>query len=503
MRIIYSLVFVCCFLVGCQNEQDTPGSISKNSTINGVIQKGPFISGSKVTVAELDQKLNLTGKTFTTTILNDRGEFSLKDLPLSTDYVQIIVDGFFFNEIKGKLSDAQITLFAISDIKDINSINVNVLTHLEVERVKHLIQKENMTFEQAKKQALQEVLGAFYIKEELNRAESFDLTSNTKESHVLLAVSSIIINEGKEALMTQLMSKISTDIADDGILDSEIVKTQIDTSSVSLYKWSEVVYAHKPPMQKIDQIRVNTVAKYKELGVDLDLTYFERYIDRNGNRDLSDNKPNRLDHIAFTPIINANKADFLYFSNEVTFDDIADSIVMWMPSHGMDYYSESMQELKVYFCGSGGLGKNGLNIKLKEKYGVHPVYILELMDDDFKLNAKYSYLNNGLIVGWYESSFNGALVINDCHYLPSMHVYINNTPIHPYKAGEQKFTIHKGDKLKVAMNPYHALYDYKIHEGFYPAATLDVPEHLFRGKTALGTIFIEGKQIDFKVSLEQ
>lgn len=502
MRIIYSLVFVCCFLVGCQNEQDTPGSISKNSTINGVIQKGPFISGSKVTVAELDQKLNLTGKTFTTTILNDRGEFSLKDLPLSTDYVQIIVDGFFFNEIKGKLSDAQITLFAISDIKDINSINVNVLTHLEVERVKHLIQKENMTFEQAKKQALQEVLGAFYIKEELNRAESFDLTSNTKESHVLLAVSSIIINEGKEALMTQLMSKISTDIADDGILDSEIVKTQIDTSSVSLCNWYHGGYGTKPPARKIDQIRVNTIAKYKELGVDLDLTCFERYIDRNGNRDLSDNKPNQLDHIVFTPITNANKADFLYFSNEVTFDDITDSIVMWMPSYPMGY-SESMQELKVYFCESSIRSPVSLNMELKEKYGVHPIYTCEPTHDYLDLNLEHLYLNNGLIVGWYDRSVNGTLVRYNCHYIPSMHVYINNTPIAADKAEVRKFTINKGDKLKVAMNPYHALYDRRIHEGFYPAATLDVPEYLFRGKTALGTIFIEGKQIDFKVSLEQ
>lgn len=501
MRIIYSLVFVCCFLVGCQNEKDTPGSIPNNSTINGVIQKGPFVSGSKVTVAELDQKLNLTGKTFTTTILNDRGEFSLKDLPLSTDYVQIIVDGFFFNEIKGKLSDAQITLFAISDIKDINSINVNVLTHLEVERVKHLIQKENMAFEQAKKQALQEVLGAFYIKEELNRAESFDLTANTNESHVLLAVSSIILNEGKEALMTQLMSKISTDIADDGILDSEIVKTKIDTTSVSLCNWYHGGYGTKPPARKIDQIRVNTIAKYKELGVDLDLTCFERYIDRNGNRDLSDNKPNQLDHIVFTPITNANKADFLYFSNEVTFDDITDSIVMWMPSAPMGYGDSTQQALKMYFFESRPSFTVGVNMKLKEKYGVHPVYTYEPTRD--KLNYEYLYLNNGLIVGWYNWNSNGILVRDDCHALASMHVYINNTPIHPYKACEQKFTIHKGDKLKVAMNPYHALYDYRIHEGFHPATTLDVPEYLFRGKTALGTIFIDGKQIDFKVSLEQ
>lgn len=450
--------------------------------------------------------MNLTGKTYTTTIFNDKGEFLLKDISLSTNYVQLSVDGFFFNELKGKLSDTQITLFAISDIKDIkdiNSINVNVLTHLEVERVKQLVQKENKTFDQAKKQALQEVLNAFYIKDELNRSESLDLTANTNASHILLAVSSIIINEDKEALMTQFMSKIRTDLADNGILDNESLKTQIDTTCVSLYKWSDVTSVKIPPMQKIEQIRSNTIAKYKELGINLDLTYFERYIDKNGNRDISDNRPNNLDNIAFTSITNVNKADFLYFSNEVTFDGISDSIVMWIPSYSMGY-KKSTPTLKTYFCGSGsGNFIKDLNLKLKDKYGVHPKYKFETPFTDSELTFDYLYLNNGLIVGWYENKNGLSAKREDCFMLPNIHVYINDTPINAYTIETHKFTIHKGDKLKVAINPYHALYDPDIHKNFSPSSTLDVPEHLFRGQTALGTIFIEGKQINFSVSLNK
>lgn len=489
------LLSIIC-LLNCQSS-DKEIVDKKSVDILGVIQKGPFVRGSKISVNELDEKLNMTGRTFTTTIINDKGEFALNGITLATNYVQLAVDGFFFNELSGQLSDAPITLFAVANIKAPNTINVNVLTHLEIDRVKTLVQKENLGFEEAKKQAIKEVLRAFYIKEDFDNAESFDLTSGNKSSFALLSVSSLILNEKKEAKITQYMSELSSDIANNGILDSDKLKHQIDTSSVSLYKW-HTSYAKKP-YQHIDNIRKNVTAKYKSLDVDVDLTYYERYIDKNGNRDISDNRPMNIDNIIFNTIVNADKADALYFSNEVTLD-IIDSVTMWLPSYPMGY-KESSTTLKQYFCGGGGGGTDGFNLKLKDKYGVLDKYKYEPVQDEAK-NPEYLYLNNGLIIGWYDMGSNGETVRADCFRLPTMHVFINDKPLSAYEAGYKVFTLYKGDKLKVAMNPYHALYD-ESYEEYYPPITLNVPEHIFKGKTAIGTIFVEGKQVDFKISIAQ
>ena len=43
--------------------------------------------------------------------------------------------GFYFNEISNSLSEAQLTLFALSNLSGKTSLNVNILTHLEKNRI--------------------------------------------------------------------------------------------------------------------------------------------------------------------------------------------------------------------------------------------------------------------------------------------------------------------------------------------------------------------------------
>lgn len=519
MRKLIATAIFCSFMIGCTTN-DVPDNVPnpnpdvdttsnprpRVTNVSGVIQKGPFVSGSKVTIVELDENLNMTGKTFHSTIINDKGEFSVNNILLSTNYVQLIVDGFFFNEITGRLSDAPITMYALSDIKDKNTVNVNVLTHLETERVKHLCHNEGKTFTQAKEQALKEVLSAFYIKEKFDRSESFDLTSNSNASHVLLAISSIIANENGEALMTELMSKISSDIADNGVVDAEKIKQQIDDNSVALYKWHLRKSAN--PFRKINAIRANTVARYKGLGVDIDLTNFERYIDRNGNRDISDNKPTSIENVVFTEINNVSKADALYFSNEISLDNIADSVIMWLPGIYFGYV-DSIPSIKRYCLHGVGVATGGAK-DLFDKYGILDKYIYPIDPDlDWNVeNFSYNYLSNGLVM----ALANDTELNNDSYshrMVPSMHVLINDKPMNPRKAEKNTVTLYKGDKLNIVINPYHALIEHKepeldgwgwVHPALYP---LDVPEEPYRGKTALGTLFIEGQQIDFKVSVKK
>ena len=121
---VHTLAVLLCLLFSCSKDEleenkkpeDKPEpqkEILKQS-LTGFVEKGPFISGSSLTVNELSYRLNQTGSTFTTKLKNNEGEFYLKELALFSPYIQISVDGFFLNEISGKLSTAKITLYALS-----------------------------------------------------------------------------------------------------------------------------------------------------------------------------------------------------------------------------------------------------------------------------------------------------------------------------------------------------------------------------------------------------
>jgi len=131
-----SLLFL--FVISCKEEETVLEELNKpikNVDIFGYIQKGPFISGTAITVSELDSNLTATGKNFTTQIEDNKGAFSLKGILLQYNFVQLQADGFYFDEVKGEKSAAQLTLFALSDVEDITSINVNLLSHMERTRV--------------------------------------------------------------------------------------------------------------------------------------------------------------------------------------------------------------------------------------------------------------------------------------------------------------------------------------------------------------------------------
>ena len=129
-------------LLSCAKEKeeeysDSSGS-AKSYTVSGYIQKGPYVQGTEITVRELDTSLSPTGRTFTGTIDDNTGTFSAKG-DLSSPYVELSADGYYFNEVSGSLSTAKLTLSALSDLTDNSSVNVNLMTHLEKKRVEYLI----------------------------------------------------------------------------------------------------------------------------------------------------------------------------------------------------------------------------------------------------------------------------------------------------------------------------------------------------------------------------
>lgn len=164
----------------------------KKDKISGYIQKGPYINGTSIMISELSSTLNPTGKVFNSQIVDNRGSFEFKNITLSSNFVELIANGFYFNENTGKVSAAQLTLHALSDLSDSSTINVNILTELEKGRVEYLISKGE-DFKSAKVQAQKEILNIFEIsKADLKSSEYLDISKDGDDNAILLAVSIVM-----------------------------------------------------------------------------------------------------------------------------------------------------------------------------------------------------------------------------------------------------------------------------------------------------------------------
>jgi hypothetical protein len=241
MKIIYRLLLLFLMvsfsgILSTCNKDENPDRIMD---LTGFVQKGPFINGSSVTVFDLSRDLSPTGRTYNAQIMDNKGTFELDNITLSSDYVNLRADGFYYNEITGVQSNAQITLYALSDISDKSNINVNVLTHLEKARVEYLIENGE-SFTDAKKQAQGEILAIFNIEESTSHSsETMSIIEAGADNGILLAISAILQGYRSDSELTSLLADISNDIREDGVLDNETLGTSlidqailVDTSSV-------------------------------------------------------------------------------------------------------------------------------------------------------------------------------------------------------------------------------------------------------------------------------
>ncbi len=203
------------------------GAVVKNKTISGVSQKGPFVKGSSVTVQELDgESLAQTGKSFKGKILNDRGEFSISSVTLASQYALLEVSGYYKNEVSGAKSSSPIALSALADLSERETVNINLLTHLELDRALRLV-AEGATVAEAKKQAEREVLAAFGVSGQVAGAEELDLFSEGNGNAALLAISVLLQGDLSEAEFTERLAAVAADLEADGDWDDAATRTRI------------------------------------------------------------------------------------------------------------------------------------------------------------------------------------------------------------------------------------------------------------------------------------
>ncbi len=265
-------------LISCQ-EEDIPTNIDKpvptppsgeTWSVNGSVQKGPFTQGTSITVQALDASLNPTGSQYQTKTTDDAGSFAM-DSQIESRYVEIIAMGYYFNEIEGKVSSSTITLRSISDLEEEGKTNVNLLTTLESDRVRALV-KEGKTVADARTQAENEIFAVFNIPVSAGSVANFDkmdITGGAVADAILLAVSASLQAGRSVGELSELISKIASDIASSGELVTESLRAKIIEGCTKV---------------DADKVRDNLEKRYADLGkTDFIIPPFEDYLDVNGN----------------------------------------------------------------------------------------------------------------------------------------------------------------------------------------------------------------------------
>ena len=264
--ILYLLICLSFLLNSCGGGSSDVGITDYN--VNGLVQKGPFIVGSSVIIQELDENLSPIGKSYNTVTTDDFGSFDLGS-SINSRFVEIITTGFYFNEVKGNLSDSSITLRAVVDLSTGTNININILTTLESDRIRNLVRNENMSFHNASIKAEKEILNSFSISNSLDKKFSeMDITGSSDCDSVLLAISSIMLGDNSDAELSEFISKFINDMKTDGKIDNQTIISEIKENSAKIN--SKVI--------------VNNINnRYKNLGLDKNISDFNCYLDSDGD----------------------------------------------------------------------------------------------------------------------------------------------------------------------------------------------------------------------------
>ena len=225
--------------------------------ILGTAEKGPFRYGTSVKIVELDsmQRLGDSKRSHRTCITAGSGNYSFDSVDLASPYLRIEANGYFQNELTGGISSRTVTLKAIVDVTNRDTVNVNMLTHMEAERVLKLVENSgnNQPIRSVKAQALKEILSSFEINlggssggnsggnfgwgfggqqqttttTDGRFAEDISLFDGDEYSAALLAVSIMMQRKGSGSEMLQYASGIAERIKGNGNWDDNNAKADL------------------------------------------------------------------------------------------------------------------------------------------------------------------------------------------------------------------------------------------------------------------------------------
>ena len=186
-------------------------------TVSGRAEKGPFKSGTTITMQPLDLTANALGTAQTTMTFDDCGNYAFRNTLFKYPYVQVSANGLFFNEVDDyNTRDTQISLQGYADLQNGSKVNVNVVTHLISERVINLV-IGGLNFDAALSQAQGELLSAFGLQRLNDKSfTQVSITDGDDYAAGLLAISMPLLYSRKGSELISWMTRLRYDFADDG-----------------------------------------------------------------------------------------------------------------------------------------------------------------------------------------------------------------------------------------------------------------------------------------------
>ena len=133
----------------------------KNKTLTGVAQKGPFVDGHGF-VREVDcetlMPTSYDAESGYFSVVIEDGVINVENLNMASPCAEIGVWGYYLDEHTGEKSKKLVNLNAFANLENRSTVNVNVFTQLEYDRVRYLVGDKKMPVAEAKALAKKEIL---------------------------------------------------------------------------------------------------------------------------------------------------------------------------------------------------------------------------------------------------------------------------------------------------------------------------------------------------------
>lgn len=258
-----------CTLLSCSENNDMETYEPQTYSVDGKVEKGPFVSGSAITMQPMNAQMQASGATYSATILDNAGNFTFGSQLLDAPFATLTANGYFYNEVRGNLSAGVLNLKAVADLSDRSTLNVNILTHLKYPRILHLVAKGS-TFKAANEQAQNELFAAFGLSEYAQTdAAQLSIVGGNEEAAALIAVSSLLLADRSEAELTEYLAGLSLEFGQNGRFSAE-TQEQLKNDR----RWLQY---------RLPYIKEGIVRRYAELGQTVDVKDLAPFFDWDDN----------------------------------------------------------------------------------------------------------------------------------------------------------------------------------------------------------------------------
>jgi hypothetical protein len=406
-------------LVGCKPSTTSPASsedpieADENTSaseedqiynVSGMFQKGPLIQGSAISIYELDNDLNASGASYITSILDDFGNYEFND-KIKSRFVSIEGEGYFQNELTGILSLSTIRMRALADLNSNETISVNLVTTLSIERAKYLV-ADGLSLVVALDQAFDEVLNAFNI-EPLAEYDDINILGQTEASKIVLAISVISLQLASndellagsfETALSHFMLRFNADLKLDGEIGStfELVE-KIRVASMAVSK---------------EAVHTNIRAMMDYLGLTIDVPAFEEYVDIDGDGLLGKDDDNFDEDIALITISDVSPYTMASYKFSLANTSPDGFVLLGEPNLGAIYIDSVRQEAYPVVVVDGTeltveVESGHWNESVSVMFALGDIYVIANVEtrSSFDLLSEQNFFHNNVVYGYESSKF--------------------------------------------------------------------------------------------------